>query len=93
MTTTKFQVSGMTCQSCVRRVQDALRLDGVARVNVTLAAQRVEVDHDQRISEEALAAAIRAAGYEASMPPGAVDDPRAGQARSGSARRSCCCGG
>ncbi len=78
MTTTSLNVHGMTCASCVRHVQDALRLDGVARVDVRLADGRVEIEHDARSSEATLIAAIRAAGYEV------------GPRRSVGARGGCC---
>ena len=78
MTTTTIEVHGMTCQSCVRQIRDALRLDGVARVDVRLADGRVEVEHDARSSEAALIAAVREAGYEV------------GPRRSTDARGGCC---
>ena len=64
MKTTTLEVHGMTCQSCVRHIRDALRLDGVARVDVRIADGRVEIEHDARSSEAALIDAIRTSGYE-----------------------------
>ena len=59
-------VEGMTCASCVRRVEQALEaVDGVAAVEVNLAngSARVHLDTN-RASAAALAEAVRAAGYE-----------------------------
>ena len=78
MKTTTLEVHGMTCQSCVRHIRDALRLDGVARVDVRLADGRVEIEHDARSSEAALIDAVRAAGYEV------------GPQRGASSRGGCC---
>jgi len=58
-----FDVRGMTCQHCVRTVQEAVEsLDAQARVAADLATGRVEIDSAQ--PREALAAAIVEAGYE-----------------------------
>lgn len=57
-----FDVQGMTCQHCVRAVQDAVQaLDAQAQVTVDLPAGRVAVHSSQ--PREALAAAIAEAGY------------------------------
>ena len=57
-----FQVQGMTCQHCVRAVEDAAQaLDTDASVRVDLSTGRVEVQSQQ--PHEASAAAIADAGY------------------------------
>lgn len=57
-----FQVGGMSCQHCVRSVEEAVQsLDAEARVQVDLPAGRVEVASAQ--PRETLAAAIAEAGY------------------------------
>lgn len=57
-----FQVQGMSCQHCVRTVEDAIQgLDAQARVQVDLSTGRVDVQSSQ--PREALAAAIAEAGY------------------------------
>jgi P-type Cu+ transporter len=58
-------IAGMTCASCVVRVEDALRKsDGVAEATVNFALQRATVSFDPaRTNERALAAAIEDAGY------------------------------
>lgn len=57
-----FQVRGMTCQHCVRAVEDAVQtLDPQAAVTVDLPAGRVDVASGQ--PRDALATAIAEAGY------------------------------
>ncbi len=68
--TVDLTVSGMSCASCSGRVERALRgVPGVLSAEVNLASERARV----RVAEGAasaggLAAAVRAAGYEASVP-------------------------
>ena len=57
-------VLGMTCASCVGRVEKAVRaVPGVTEASVNLAAERAHVVLDGG-SPAAVAAAIRSAGYE-----------------------------
>ena len=45
--TVEFPVTGMTCASCVRRVEKALgRVEGVGEVGVNLATERAKVVYD-----------------------------------------------
>jgi len=61
-TITRARVEGMTCQHCVRAVFTALAaLEGISRADVTLGA--IEVEHDGRVTLDALAAAVDLAGY------------------------------
>jgi len=62
-----LDIGGMTCASCVRRVQRALtRLDGVTEATVNLATERARVTYDpDRVDIDALAAAVGRAGYTA----------------------------
>ena len=61
----QLQVAGMTCASCVMRVENALRVvPGVRRASVNLATERAFVDADPSVDAQALAAAVRGAGYE-----------------------------
>lgn len=64
---TTFDVEGMSCQSCVRHVDQALsKLDGVAAVSVKLREAVVIVDHDpDRASVATLLAAFADEGYPA----------------------------
>jgi Cu+-exporting ATPase len=59
-------VVGMTCASCVNRVERYLnKADGVATANVNLANERATVSFDaSRIDRAGIVAAIEAAGYE-----------------------------
>ncbi len=62
---TVLSVSGMTCMSCVRHVDRALRdLEGVTAVEVRLREGRVLVEHDAETAPlEAMVEALRDAGY------------------------------
>src|ERR1044072_5022880 len=58
-------VSGMTCAACATRIEKVLkRLPGVTDANVNLATEVARVDGDGRITRDAVAAAIRKAGYD-----------------------------
>lgn len=60
-----YQVSGMTCDHCVRAVKDELgRLDGVSDVDVELASGRVTVTSASGLDPAAVKAAVDEAGYE-----------------------------
>ena len=57
-------IDGMTCASCVARVERALRtVRGVTGVSVNLATEKASVQGE--VGAEVLAAAVRKAGYEA----------------------------
>jgi Cu+-exporting ATPase len=60
-----FPVTGMTCASCVRRIEKALgKLDGVSAANVNLATEKATVTYDPHLATpETLKAAIEKAGY------------------------------
>jgi Cu+-exporting ATPase len=59
-------VGGMTCASCVARVEKALRrVPGVSEAAVNLATEKATVSFDPRVTEiDALLSAIEDAGYE-----------------------------
>jgi len=63
----KISVGGMSCQGCVRSVERVLLAqEGVSEAVVSLESKEVSVRFDpQRISLDALKAAIRDAGFEA----------------------------
>jgi Cu+-exporting ATPase len=57
-------IEGMTCASCVRRVEKSLaRVPGVAEVAVNLATEAATVTADDAVGAAVLAAAVDAAGY------------------------------
>ncbi|HMM85728.1 heavy metal translocating P-type ATPase [Azohydromonas sp.] len=61
----KLPIVGMTCASCVLRVEKALKaLPGVQSVAVNLATEDATVRATGVVAADALAAAVRKAGYE-----------------------------
>ena len=67
-TTAEFAIGGMTCASCVRRVEKALgKVPGVGQVSVNLATEKATVHADTSVSREQLVAAVTKAGYEATF--------------------------
>ena len=65
--TDEFNITGMTCASCVRRVERALgKTPGVAEANVNLATERATVTYDPAVTTvDDLLAAVTRAGYGA----------------------------
>ncbi|HEX7989978.1 MAG TPA: heavy metal translocating P-type ATPase [Stenotrophomonas sp.] len=62
-------IEGMTCASCVGRVERALKaIPGVTQASVNLATERASVHTDGSVPREALVQAIHKAGYEVSAP-------------------------
>lgn len=61
----EIPVLGMTCASCVGRVEKAIAaVPGVAKASVNLAAERAHVEFNADGDTEAVVEAIRKAGYE-----------------------------
>ena len=69
-------IGGMTCASCVGRVERALRkVPGVRTASVNLASERAHVEALGSVAPEALCQAVEAAGYQATpLAQGAPDD-------------------
>jgi P-type Cu+ transporter len=67
MKTEKFDVTGMTCSSCVAHVEKSVRkLDGVKKVNVNLLTNSMTVDFDDNQLEiDSIERSVRSVGYEA----------------------------
>ena len=80
---TVLSIDGMTCASCVARVEKALRaVPGVRGASVNLATEKASVQG--AAAPDALAAAVRAAGYEAGIEtPAAAGAPAPRQAGAG----------
>jgi len=80
--TTELAIGGMTCASCVGRVEKALaRVPGVISASVNLATERAQVRFIAgAVTAHALLSAVRAAGYEA-RPATADATDREAQAR------------
>ncbi|MHB1529536.1 MAG: heavy metal translocating P-type ATPase [Acidiferrobacteraceae bacterium] len=72
-----LSVGGMTCASCVGRVERALKtLPGVIGASVNLATERALVHYvPASVTRESVAGAIRRAGYEVRSPEFDTDDP------------------
>ncbi len=66
-TTARFVVQGMNCNSCVERVQNAVRqLPGVASVQMDLTSGVAAVEHEpEKVTPEQIQQQIVAAGYAA----------------------------
>jgi Cu+-exporting ATPase len=64
----KLPIEGMTCASCVARVERALKaVPGVASAEVNLATETASVALAEGAAPESLVAAVRDAGYEARL--------------------------
>ncbi|AOI96309.1 copper-transporting ATPase [Burkholderia sp. LA-2-3-30-S1-D2] len=75
----ELDIDGMTCASCVSRVEKALaKVPGVTRASVNLATERATIDAAPDVSASQLAEAVRQAGYDATWvaapPPAASRD-------------------
>jgi P-type Cu+ transporter len=63
-TETVLDIEGMTCASCVRRVEKALgKAEGVESANVNFATNQATVVHSGLVDENALKKAVEKAGY------------------------------
>jgi P-type Cu+ transporter len=62
-----FNIAGMTCASCVARVEKALKtVPGVTDATVNLATEKAAVHGDPALDPEVIIKAVEKAGYEAS---------------------------
>jgi copper ion binding protein len=65
MTTTTYQVQGMTCGHCVRAIKGVVgALDGVRSVDAEVTTGAVVVTSDAPLDPERVRAAVAEAGYE-----------------------------
>jgi len=65
MTTTTYQVKGMTCDHCKSAVtQELSKLDGVTEVEVDLASGQVTVASERALGDEEVRSAVDEAGFE-----------------------------
>ncbi|MBW8808494.1 MAG: copper-translocating P-type ATPase [Lysobacter sp.] len=72
---------GMNCGSCVGRIEKALTaVPGVLEASVNLATERAKVRMLAGTDTAALIAAVKRAGYEASLPDSDPDNPSGGGA-------------
>jgi len=74
-TTAVYGVSGMTCTSCVTRVEKALlKLPQVLKANVNLATEQVSLSLIAELQETEVAASLSDAGYKLTSSKNAADD-------------------
>ncbi|RPI72840.1 MAG: heavy-metal-associated domain-containing protein, partial [Ignavibacteriales bacterium] len=59
-------VEGMTCASCVARVEKALKkVDGIEDVNVNFATEKVSLSFDPKmVDEKKISSVVEDAGYK-----------------------------
>ena len=70
-----FPVGGMTCASCVARVEEALRsVPGVISVSVNLASEKATVEYIEGTDIAGLRRAVKEAGYELGPEVKALED-------------------
>ena len=63
--TTEFSVPEVSCQHCVNAITgEVTQLAGARNVTVDLGTKRVRVEGDERVTPEAVVAAINEAGYD-----------------------------
>jgi copper chaperone len=66
MTTSEFQVTGMTCGHCESAVsQEVTKVAGVEQVEVTASNGRLVVTSSADVDETGIIAAVDEAGYDA----------------------------
>jgi len=66
---TVFDVEGVACAACVRRIETALaRVPGVEGSALNFATRRIRIQHDATLPADQLAAVIARAGYRARVP-------------------------
>ncbi|AKZ63739.1 metal ABC transporter ATPase [Herbaspirillum hiltneri N3] len=64
-----LDIAGMTCASCVGRVEKALsKVSGVSAVSVNLATEKATLTTTSEVAVDTLIAAVERAGYSASLP-------------------------
>ncbi|WP_335946028.1 heavy metal translocating P-type ATPase [Pseudomonas sp. G166] len=77
--TLELNIEGMTCASCVGRVERALsKIAGVSSVSVNLANERAHLELLGQVDPQRLIDAVKHAGYDASV--WQAEQPRDGQA-------------
>ena len=70
-----FPVGGMTCASCVARVEEALSgVPGVISANVNLASEKATVEYTEETELADLRWAVREAGYELGLEAATLED-------------------
>ena len=71
-----LKVEGMTCASCVSRVEKALlAVPGVEAASVNLATEKVRVKTSSQVNMQSLSQAVERAGYTVPAEPDGADEP------------------
>ncbi|MFC8683487.1 heavy-metal-associated domain-containing protein [Microbacterium ureisolvens] len=66
MTTTEYQVTGMSCGHCEKSVRDEVRqIAGVQGIDVSAQTGKLVVTSDRDVDDAAVLAAVDEAGYSA----------------------------
>ncbi len=75
METANFKLGGISCASCVRSIEQAVRsLPGVISCNVNFATEEANVTYETTLTPEQIIKAVQDAGYQAQfLPPFALD--------------------
>src|SRR5690606_26093428 len=74
----RFAVRGMTCASCVRRVERALEgVEGISGAAVNLATEQATVEAAAGVDVDALRRAVDSAGYDLLLPGADRDEDEA----------------
>lgn len=65
----RFKVTGMTCATCSRAVERAVKkLDGIEKAEVNLAIEELYVEYDgEKLKHEDIINAVNRAGYGATL--------------------------
>ena len=80
----ELQIAGMTCASCVGRVEKALlKVTGVTSATVNLATEKATVRGLTNLLASSLVAAVEKAGYEVKESSESASLPQAGAQRPG----------
>jgi P-type Cu+ transporter len=75
-TEVELDITGMTCASCANRIERKLnKLDGVT-ASVNYATEKARVAYAEQVSTDDLLATVSAAGYAATLPVPAGEQPR-----------------
>ena len=71
-----LDIEGMTCASCVNRIERYLnKLDGVTSANVNLATERATVTAEASVTVAQILGAVEAAGYDARLITEQAEEP------------------
>lgn len=66
MTSTTYQVSGMSCEHCERAIRDEVgKIDGVVSVDVSATTGILTIESPAPVDDDTVLAAVDEAGYDA----------------------------